>query len=243
MRMAWLPLLALLWLVSGCELVPLTTGAADKSARVYIYRDQVAGNNQYLSLAVNGREFGRTGPRTYFEIDLPAGVHSFSSRQGESDLNLVLEAGGIYYIRQQVFMSFTDISTLLYQVGSEEGAKTISGLRALQSLPYAFEALEQPKSTATLQPPAEPVRSAKRPAQWQPPAKPVSRRVRTPDITPPRVEPSYLEPENLRSKQMRVVEGFEFEELESTRFNSDGVSVGPVTRTNDNTYQPVISVP
>jgi hypothetical protein len=95
-------------------------------AIVYILRPSGFGGLIKMGVSVDSVRIGGTKAGNFLYAILPPGSHIFESRSENSvTLNLVLEAGKIYYIRQQVKMGFAFAETGLQQEDEKQGLKDL----------------------------------------------------------------------------------------------------------------------
>lgn len=137
-------LLLLTAFVTGCASVPMAsldddteaknfTVRADK-ANIYLYRNEVFGGAIPLTVALDGKVAGQTGPQTYFLWEVEPGPHEASSiSENTSTLALDTEAGKAYYIWQEVKMGLWMARSLLQEVDEETGRKGVSERKRAQS--------------------------------------------------------------------------------------------------------------
>lgn len=131
-------------IVSGCASVPMTSieedaraksfaVSADKSS-IYLYRNESFGGAIPLTVALDGKVAGQTGPKTYFLWDVAPGPHEISSMaENTSTLKLSTEAGKAYYVWQEVKMGLWTARSLLQEVDVETGRKGIEECKRAQS--------------------------------------------------------------------------------------------------------------
>ena len=123
---------ALAALVSGCASVPMTPPEADASAKrfqprpgmanIYLYRNETFGAAVTMSVSLDGRIMGRTGPKTYFLWEVPPGRHEIQSHtENLETLAVNAEAGKSYYIWQEVKMGMFSPRSLLQLMPEAEG--------------------------------------------------------------------------------------------------------------------------
>ena len=125
----WL-LLALL--VSGCasvSMAPLEDDARAKSftvrpdkSSIYVYRSETLGGAIPMSVTLNGKMAGQSGPKTYFLFEVDPGTHEISSvAENVSTLKLNTVAGKAYFVWQEVKMGMWMARTLLQEVDERTG--------------------------------------------------------------------------------------------------------------------------
>ncbi len=120
---------------SGCASVQKAAPAKDLAAKkfeasaeraqVYVYRNEVLGAALSMPVTVDGKLAGKTGPKSFFKFDLPAGKHTLTSQGKESQLDLNVENGKIYYVWQEVKMGVMSGGSKLQLVSDEQGQKGV----------------------------------------------------------------------------------------------------------------------
>lgn len=141
-----LSLILLLVSSSGCATVgvPLASLDEDRLAKsmsskpdkslIYVYRDEYFGGAIPMTVSLNGRVAGQTGPKTYFMWEVTPGRHEIASHtENVSTLTLQTEPGRAYFIWQEVKMGMFMARSLLQQVDEETGRKAIAECQLLQS--------------------------------------------------------------------------------------------------------------
>ena len=118
--------------ISACARVHVVAPELDAQAKamsaptdkalVYVYRNESLGGAVSMTVKIDGREMGVTGPKSYMMFLLPPGQHIFTSvAENTSDLPVVALAGETYYIWQEVKMGFFYARTQLKPMSKEEG--------------------------------------------------------------------------------------------------------------------------
>ncbi len=137
-------LLALVVLLSGCASVPMAsleddaqakrfTAKADKS-NIYVYRNENFGSAIAMTVSLDGKVAGQSGPQTYFVWEVAPGSHEIASHtENVSTLKLTTEAGKSYYVWQEVKMGMWMAGSLLQQVDEETGRKGVLECKRAQS--------------------------------------------------------------------------------------------------------------
>lgn len=129
---------------SGCASVKKAAPAKDAAAKrfevtaehaqVYVYRNEVLGAALSMPVTVDGKLAGKTGSKSFFKFDLPAGKHTLTSQDKESRLNLEVENGKIYYVWQEVKMGVMSGGSKLQLVSAEQGQKGVKECALIESL-------------------------------------------------------------------------------------------------------------
>ena len=137
-------LLLLTSFVAGCASVPMTSMEEDAKAKsfavppgkssIYLYRNESYGGAMFLTVALDGRVAGQTGPLTYFLWEVEPGPHEVSSlSENTSTLKLNTEAGKAYFIWQEVKMGMWSARTQLQEVNQQTGRKGVGECKRAQS--------------------------------------------------------------------------------------------------------------
>lgn len=131
-------------LVSGCASVPMVSMEEDAKAKafsvpadmssIYLYRNESFGGAIPLTVALDGKVAGQTGPKTYFLWNVAPGAHELSSMsENTSTLKLNTEAGKAYYVWQEVKMGMWTARSLLQEVDADTGRKGVAECKRAQS--------------------------------------------------------------------------------------------------------------
>ena len=137
-------LLGLVVLLSGCASVPMASLEDDTQAKrfavkpeksnIYLYRNESLGGAIPMTVSLNGKVAGQTGPQTYFVWEVDPGSHEIASHtENVSTLKLTTEAGKTYYVWQEVKMGAFMARSLLQQVDEETGRKGVLECKRAQS--------------------------------------------------------------------------------------------------------------
>ena len=130
--------------VGGCASVPMTPIEDDSRAKsftvspekssIYLYRNESLGGAIPLTVALDGKVAGQTGPKTYFLWEVAPGPHEISSMsENTSTLKLITEAGRAYYVWQEVKMGLWMARSLLQEVEAETGRKGVAECKRAKS--------------------------------------------------------------------------------------------------------------
>jgi uncharacterized protein YceK len=121
--------------MSGCASVQKAAPAKDLAAKkftadantsqVYLYRNEVLGAALSMPVTVDGKLAGKTGSKSFFKFNLPAGKHTFTSQDKTSTLDLTTENGKTYYIWQEVKMGALSGGSKLQIVDEATGQKGV----------------------------------------------------------------------------------------------------------------------
>ncbi len=137
-------LLAMVVLVTGCASVPMASLEDDTKGKlfsvkpdkssIYVYRNENFGGAISMTVSLNGRVAGQSGPQTYFLWEVDPGSHEIASHtENVSTLKLATEAGKAYYVWQEVKMGAFMARSLLQQVDEETGRKGVLECKRAQS--------------------------------------------------------------------------------------------------------------
>lgn len=137
---AWRTLLAVLFalFLAGCASVPMGSKEADNQAKtfaspssgnaaVYVFRNSFVGQALTKALYIDAKLIGMSANKVYFYKELPAGKHTISTQSEFSDnaLEITLEAGKLYFVRQYIKMGVFVGGANLELVSEEEGKKEV----------------------------------------------------------------------------------------------------------------------
>ncbi|MEW6413795.1 MAG: DUF2846 domain-containing protein [Pseudomonadota bacterium] len=123
--------------ISGCASVPMASLDEDARAKtfavregksnIYVYRNESFGGAIPLTVALDGKVAGQTGPQTYFLFEVEPGPHEVSSiAENTSTLRLDTVAGKSYYVWQEVKMGMWMARSQLQQVDEATGKKGVA---------------------------------------------------------------------------------------------------------------------
>lgn len=143
-RTLFLALLFTASLLGGCASVPMapldddarakTFSVREGRSNIYVYRDESFGGAILMTVALDGRVAGQTGPKTYFLFEVEPGTHEVSSiAENTSVLKLSTEAGKAYYVWQEVKMGVWMARTQLQQVDETTGRKGVAECKRAQA--------------------------------------------------------------------------------------------------------------
>ncbi|HMV21747.1 MAG TPA: DUF2846 domain-containing protein [Rhodocyclaceae bacterium] len=102
-------------------------------SQVYVYRNETLGAAISMPVTVNGQLAGNTGPHSFFRFELQPGEHVITSQGNESRLTLTTEAGGLYYVWQEVKMGAFSAGSKLQLVSDSVGKQGVSECSQIQS--------------------------------------------------------------------------------------------------------------
>ena len=110
--------------------------APEGKGTVYLYRTgRAVGAAGQLSVQVNGKYAGGTGPGTFFKWDLKPGTYTFLSSTAESSatVQIDVEAGQVYFIRQDARIGINAGRVTMKEVDAEQGMREVKNGRLLVS--------------------------------------------------------------------------------------------------------------
>jgi len=143
-----IPLCAVLMLaLTGCTKVQLASVQLDATAKaflpvadkavVYIYRNSTFAYAVPVELRINDKHIGELMVKSYARIELPSGKCQILAKTGTScNLTIDVEAGKIFYVRQQVKGGVWTPSCDLSIVTEEVGKSAVNQCKLIQSLEY-----------------------------------------------------------------------------------------------------------
>lgn len=136
----------LLLLLSGCASVPMGSMESDAKAKtfsepssgtagLYIYRNSVVGQALTKSLSIDGKSIGKSANKVYFYKEVLPGKHTIATESEFSDntLEIVVDAGKLYFIRQYIKLGVFVGGANLEVVSEEVGRKDVLECSIAQS--------------------------------------------------------------------------------------------------------------
>lgn len=95
-------------------------------ALLYVLRPSGFGALIKMSVLVDGKHIGATKAENYVYAMIEPGQHLLESHaENNSSMNITVEAGKIYYVRQQVKLGFAYAETGLKQLEDKDGQKDL----------------------------------------------------------------------------------------------------------------------
>lgn len=124
--------LLLLLLTGGCASVPMASLVEDNQAKtfnvpadmanIYVYRNESIGGAISMTVTLDDKIAGTSGPQTYFLFTVAPGKHFLSSQaENVSTLDINAKAGKNYFVWQEVKLGFWMAGSLLQQVDEKTG--------------------------------------------------------------------------------------------------------------------------
>lgn len=122
--------------LSGCASVQMASVEADTGAKqfvprkgysnIYFYRNETFGAAVAMTVSLDGRVMGRTGPQTYFLWEVAPGRHEIASHtENTAKITIDAKEGRNHYVWQEVKMGMWQPGSLLHEVNEEEGKKGV----------------------------------------------------------------------------------------------------------------------
>jgi len=136
-RLFTVSLLTIMGLVlASCASVPMASIDADRQAkqfkipesmsRIYIYRNENIGGAVPMTVSLDGKTLGQTGPKTYFMVEVKPGEHTINSyTENVATLQLNAKVGHAHYVWQEVKMGLWTARSALQEVDEKEGQKAV----------------------------------------------------------------------------------------------------------------------
>nr|WP_315468905.1 DUF2846 domain-containing protein [uncultured Undibacterium sp.] len=130
-------------ILTGCASVKMASQSEDAKAKtfatnpqqanVYVYRNEFIGAALSMAIELDGKEIGKTGPKSYFLLGLEPGHHTLVSKaENDSLLNLITEAGKNYYVWQEVKMGLLLARSKLQLMSEAEGQAGVRESKLLE---------------------------------------------------------------------------------------------------------------
>ena len=130
--------------LSACASVPMASLEEDSKAKtfavdtdksnIYLYRNEAFGGAVPMSVALNGKLAGQTGPKTYFLWVVDPGVHEVTSlSENNVSIKLNTEPGKAYYVWQEVKMGLMMARSQLHHVDEDVGRKGVAECKLAKS--------------------------------------------------------------------------------------------------------------
>jgi hypothetical protein len=130
----------------GCASVPMASVEDDTRAKthavpagkslIYVYRNETFGSAIPMTVMLNRRAVGETGPQTYYLFEVEPGQHEIGSlAENQSFLMLTTVANKAYYVWQEVKMGMWKARSLLQQVDEATGRAGVAESKRAQPSP------------------------------------------------------------------------------------------------------------
>jgi len=142
-RIIWFGVLLGL-LLTGCAIVPMAPTDMDSQAKtfttkpdkssIYVYRNESFGGVARMTVSLDGKVPGQTGPQTYFLWEVEPGPHEITSHaENVVALTITTEAGKAYYVWQEAKVGVWGARSRLRLMDEEAGRKAVAACRLAQS--------------------------------------------------------------------------------------------------------------
>jgi uncharacterized protein DUF2846 len=131
-------------LLNGCATVPMAPADADSHAktfatkpdksRLYVYRNETFGGAARMTISLDGKVAGQSGPKTFFLWDVEPGPHEITSHAENIDtLTIITEAGKAYYVWQEAKVGIWGARSRMHLMEEEAGRKAVAECQLAQS--------------------------------------------------------------------------------------------------------------
>jgi hypothetical protein len=95
-------------------------------SNIYLYRSEVFGSAVAMTVSLDGKVMGRTGPQTYFLWEVAPGKHEIASHtENTAKITIDAKEGRNHYVWQEVKMGMWQPGSQLQEVNEEEGRKRV----------------------------------------------------------------------------------------------------------------------
>lgn len=147
-------ILLVLSLFVACTSIPVADPSLDTKAKafqadpegaiVYVYRNEKLGGAVRMDVLLNNQFLGETRTGYFMWLQLPPGEYTLTSRAENSDqIDLDVEAGEVYYVRQEANMGVTYSRIKLHLVDAATGQKGINECSLLDHRQWTQEPQEE----------------------------------------------------------------------------------------------------
>jgi len=145
-RIAAFGIVVVAFVASGCVSVPMASADKDASAKtfatkpgkgnIYVYRNEMLGAVQKMSVMFDGKIVGETASKTYFLFEVAPGKHELISK-GENDsvLAVTVQDGRNYFVWQEMKMGMLVPRTLLHLVDETTGRAGVAECKLIEPMP------------------------------------------------------------------------------------------------------------
>jgi hypothetical protein len=143
-RLFWICAAAILAVLTGCASVPMEPIERDTSAKtfsvtpgksaIYLYRNETFGAAIPMTVSLDGKVAGQTGPKTYFLFEVAPGSHELSSMgENVSTLKINTLAGKAHYVWQEIKMGMFGARSQLQEVDEQTGRAGVGESKRAQA--------------------------------------------------------------------------------------------------------------
>lgn len=130
--------------LTGCASVKVASQQEDAKAKtfatnpnqanLYVYRNEFMGASIRMPVELDGKEIGKTGPKSYLTIGVAPGKHTLVSRaENDFTLELLTEAGKNYYVWQEVKMGLLYARSKLQLMDEAQGQAGVKESQLLET--------------------------------------------------------------------------------------------------------------
>jgi hypothetical protein len=131
-------------LLTGCATVPMAPADADSQAKnfatkpdkssIYVYRNESFGGVARMTVSLDGKVAGQSGPQTYFLWEVDPGPHEIASHaENVETLQITAEAGKAYYVWQEAKVGVWGARSRLHLMDERAGRKAVAECKLAQS--------------------------------------------------------------------------------------------------------------
>jgi hypothetical protein len=131
-------------LLTGCATVPMAPPDADSQAKnfatkpdkssIYVYRNESFGGAARMTVSLDGKVAGQSGPQTYFLWEVDPGPHEIASHaENVETLQITAEAGKAYYVWQEAKVGVWGARSRLHLMDERAGRKAVAECKLAQS--------------------------------------------------------------------------------------------------------------
>ncbi len=132
-------------LASGCASVPMASPEKDSAAKtfsvkrskanIYVYRNESMGGAIKMTLALDGKLVGSTGPKTYALLEVDPGKHTLiSGAENDSTLSVSAASGRNYFVWQEVKMGLMTARSALQLVDEATGKAGVAECKLIEGM-------------------------------------------------------------------------------------------------------------
>lgn len=131
-------------LLTGCASVKVASQQEDTKAKtfatnpnqanLYVYRNEFIGASIRMPVELDGKEIGKTGPKSYLTLSVAPGKHTLVSKaENDFTLELLTEAGKNYYVWQEVKMGLLYARSKLQLMDEAQGQAGVKESQLLET--------------------------------------------------------------------------------------------------------------
>ena len=131
-------------LLTGCATVPMAPADADSQGKnfaikpdkssIYVYRNESFGGAARMTVSLDGKVAGQSGPQTYFLWEVDPGPHEIVSHaENVETLQITAEAGKAYYVWQEAKVGVWGARSRLHLMDERAGQKAVAECKLARS--------------------------------------------------------------------------------------------------------------